>query len=39
MNNFILNKHDLQEVLLYLFNIMKSAAENNKLIVEAYGNC
>jgi len=38
MDNFIPNKHHLREVLLYLFNIKKSATESNILFVEVYRN-
>ena len=38
MDYFIPNKQHLLEVLLYLFNIEKSATKSNELLVKAYGN-
>ena len=38
MNNFIPNKQYLLKILLYLFNIKKSATESNRLPGETYGN-
>jgi len=32
------NKLHLQELLIYFFNLKKSAAEVHKLLVEAYGD-
>ena len=32
------NKHHLQELLIYFFNLKKSAAEAHRLLVEAYGD-
>jgi [histone H3]-lysine36 N-dimethyltransferase SETMAR len=37
MDNFVPNKQHLREVLLYLFNVKKSAAESYRLLCEAYG--
>lgn len=37
MSNFEPKKHHLREILLYFFNIKKSAAESHRLLVEAYG--
>jgi len=32
------NKHHLRELLIYFFNLKKSAAEAHRLLVEAYGD-
>ena len=37
-SNFEPNKHHLRELLIYFFNLKKSAAETHKLLVEAYGD-
>lgn len=39
MSSFEPKKHHMREVLLYFFNIKKSAAESHRLLVEAYGEC
>jgi len=38
MSNFEPNKRHLRELLIYFFNLKKSAAETHKLLVEAYGD-
>lgn len=37
MSKFKPNKRHLREILVYFFNIKKSAAEAHRLLVEAYG--
>ena len=37
MSSFKPNKHHLRELLIYFFNLKKSAAETHRLLVEAYG--
>ncbi|EGI61180.1 Mariner Mos1 transposase [Acromyrmex echinatior] len=37
MPSFEPNKHHLRELLIYFFNLKKSAAEAHRLLVEAYG--
>ncbi|KYM99711.1 Pleiotropic regulator 1 [Cyphomyrmex costatus] len=37
MSNFVPKKEHLREVLLFCFNLKKSAAESHRLLVEAYG--
>ena len=37
MSSFEPNKHHLPEPLIYFFNLKKSAAEANRLLVERYG--
>ena len=37
MSNFEPNKRHLQELLIYFFNLKKSAAEAHRLLVETYG--
>lgn len=37
MENFVPSKQHLREILLYCFNIKKSAAEAHQLLVDAYG--
>ena len=37
MSSFDLNKRHLQELLIYFFNLKKSAAEAHWLLVERYG--
>ena len=37
MSSFKPNKRHLRELLIYLFNLKKSAAETNRLLVETYG--
>jgi len=36
MSFFYTKKHHLREVLLYFFNVKKSAVESHRLLVEAY---
>jgi len=36
MSSFEPNKHHLRELLIYYFNLKKSAAEAHRLLVEAY---
>ena len=36
MSSFELNKRHLRELLIYFFNLKKSAAEAYRLLVEAY---
>jgi len=38
MSSFEPNKHHLWKLLIYFFNLKKSAAEAHRLLVEAYGN-
>jgi len=38
MLSFELNKRHLRELLIYFFNLKKSAAEAHRLLVEAYGD-
>ena len=38
MSSFEPNKHHLRELLIYFFNLKKSAAEVHRLLVEAYGD-
>jgi len=38
MSSFEPNKRHLRELLIYFFNLKKSAAEAHRLLVEAYGN-
>ena len=38
MLSFEPNKHHLRELLIYFFNLKKSAAEAHRLLVEAYGD-
>ena len=38
MSDFIPEKSYLREVLLFLFNIKKTSAENCRMLVEAYGH-
>jgi len=38
MSNFEPNKRHLRELLIYFFNLKKSAAEAHRLLVEAYGD-
>lgn len=37
MESFVPNNRHLREVLLYFYNLKKSAAESHRLLVEAYG--
>ena len=37
MSGFEPNKRDLRELLIYLFNLKKYAAEAHRLLVETYG--
>ncbi|EFN79069.1 hypothetical protein EAI_15036, partial [Harpegnathos saltator] len=37
ISNFVPNKRHLRELLIYFFNLKKSAAEAHRLLVEAYG--
>ena len=37
MSSFVPNKHHLRELLIYFFNLKKSAAEAHRLLLEAYG--
>ena len=37
MSSFELNKRNLRELLIYFFNLKKSAAEAHRLLVERYG--
>ena len=37
MSSFDPNKHHLRELLIYYFNLKKSAAEKHRLLVETYG--
>ena len=37
MSSFKPNKYHLQELLIYFFNLKKSAAEAHRLFVETYG--
>lgn len=37
MGDFVPNNRHLREVLLYFYNLKKSAAESHRLLVEAYG--
>ena len=37
MSSFKPNKRDLRELLIYLFNLKKSAAEAHRLLIERYG--
>ncbi|EGI60884.1 Mariner Mos1 transposase [Acromyrmex echinatior] len=37
MSSFEPNKRHLRELLIYFFNLKKSAAEAHRLLVEAYG--
>ena len=37
MSSFEPNKRDLRELLIYFFNLKKSAAEAHRLLVERYG--
>ena len=37
MSSFESNKRHLREVLIYFFNLRKSAAEADRVLVEAYG--
>ena len=36
MSSFKTNKHLLRELLIYFFNLKKSAAETHRLLVETY---
>ena len=38
MSSFESNKRHLRELLIYLFNLKKSATEAHRLLVEAYGD-
>jgi len=38
MSSFEPNKRHLRELLIYFFNLKKSAAESYRLLVEAYGD-
>jgi len=38
MSSFESNKRHLRELLIYFFNLKKSAAEAHRLLVEAYNN-
>ena len=38
MSSFNPNKHHLRELLIYFFNLKKSAAEAHRLLIEAYGD-
>jgi len=38
MSSFEPNKRHLRELLIYFFNLKKSAAEAHRLLVEAYGD-
>ena len=38
MSSFEPNKHHLRELLIYFFNLKKSAAETHRLLVETYGD-
>jgi len=38
MSSFEPNKRHLRELLIYFFNLKKSAAETHRLLVETYGN-
>ena len=38
MSSFEPNKRHLRELLIYFFNLKKSAAEAHRLLIEAYGN-
>ena len=38
MSSFESNKRHLQELLIYFFNLKKSAAEAHRLLVAAYGD-
>ena len=38
MSSFEPNKRHLRELLIYFFNLKKSAAETHRLLVEAYGD-
>ena len=38
MSNFEPNKRHLRELLIYFFNLKKSAAKAHRLLVEAYGD-
>jgi len=38
MLSFESNKRHLRELLIYFFNLKKSAAEAHRLLVEAYGD-
>jgi len=38
MSSFEPNKRNLRELLIYFFNLKKSAAEAQRLLVEAYGD-
>jgi len=37
MSSFEPNKRHLRELLIYLFNLKKSAVEAHRLLIEAYG--
>lgn len=37
MSSYVQTKQHLREVLLYFFNLRKSAYESHRLLVEAYG--
>ena len=37
MSSFEPNKRDLRELLIYFFNLKKSAAEAHQLLIETYG--
>jgi len=38
MSSFESNKRHLRELLIYFFNLKKSAAEAHRLLIEAYGD-
>ena len=38
MSSFEPNKRQLRDLLIYFFNLKKSAAEAHRLLVEAYGS-
>jgi len=38
MSSFEPNKHHLRELLIYFFNLKKSAAEAHRMLIEAYGD-
>jgi len=38
MLSFELNKRHLRELLIYFFNLKKSAAEAHRLLIEAHGD-
>ena len=38
MSNFLLKKKHMREVLLFCFNLKKSAAASHRMLVEAYGD-